>query len=86
MDELDKVDTKRSMSIYNKLIELTDFSQNHEIEDHYFGSNIKLDLSQCIFVFSLNHINLVDPILRDRLEVITVKGFDRKDKIQPKNS
>ena len=51
MDELDKGDTKRSMSVYNKLNELTDFSQNHEIEDHYFGSHIKLDLSQCIFVF-----------------------------------
>jgi len=82
MDELDKVDTKRSMSVYNKLIELTDFSQNHEIEDHYFGSHIKLDLSQCIFVFSLNDINNVDPILRDRLEVINVKGFERNEKIK----
>ena len=82
MDELDKVDTKRSMSVYNKLIEITDFSQNHEIEDHYFGSHIKLDLSQCIFVFSLNDINNVDPILRDRLEVITVEGFENKDKIK----
>jgi ATP-dependent Lon protease len=81
MDELDKVDTKRSMSIYNKLVEITDFSQNHEIEDHYFGSNIKLDMSKCIFVFSLNDINLVDPILRDRLEVITVDGFDNKQKL-----
>jgi ATP-dependent Lon protease len=81
MDELDKVDTKRSMSVYNKLIEVTDFSQNHEIEDHYFGSNIKLDMSQCIFVFSLNHLDLIDPILKDRLEVIQLGGFDVKDKI-----
>ena len=82
MDELDKVDIKKSMSVYNKLIEITDFSQNHEIEDHYFGSNIKLDMSKCIFVFSLNDINLVDPILRDRLEVIEVEGFGKKDKIK----
>jgi len=82
MDELDKVDTKRSMSVYNKLIEITDFSQNHEIEDHYFGSNIKMDMSQCIFIFSLNNINLVDPILRDRLEVINVGGFDSKEKFE----
>jgi ATP-dependent Lon protease len=82
MDELDKVDTKRSMSVYNKLIEITDFSQNHEIEDHYFGSNIKLDLSQCIFIFSLNHLENVDPILKDRLEVIEVEGFEKKDKIK----
>ena len=82
MDELDKVDTKKSMSVYNKLIEVTDFSQNHEIEDHYFGSNIKLDMSKCIFVFSLNNIHLVDPILRDRLEVINVDGFELNEKIK----
>ena len=80
MDELDKVDTKKSMSVYNKLIEITDFSQNHEIEDHYFGSNIKLDMSKCIFVFSLNNVNLVDPILKDRLEIININGFNNKEK------
>ena len=82
MDELDKVETKRSMSVFNKLIEITDFSQNHEIEDHYFGSNIKLDMSRCIFIFSLNELEMIDPILRDRLEVITVNGFDTTEKIK----
>jgi ATP-dependent Lon protease len=70
------------MSVYNKLIEITDFSQNHEIEDYYFGGNIKLDLSQCIFIFSLNNIYNVDPILKDRLEIIKVDGFNNKDKLE----
>lgn len=82
LDELDKVDVKRSLSVFNKLIEITDFSQNHEIEDYYFGGNIKLDLSKCIFIFSLNDIKNVDPILKDRLEVIKVDGFNKKDKLQ----
>ena len=82
LDELDKVDVKRSLSVFNKLIEITDFSQNHEIEDYYFGGNIKLDLSKCIFIFSLNDIKNVDPILKDRLEVIKVDGFNNKDKLQ----
>jgi len=82
LDELDKVDITKSLSVFNKLIEITDFSQNHEIEDYYFGSNIKLDLSKCIFIFSLNDINNVDTILRDRLEVIKVGGFDNKDKFE----
>ena len=82
LDELDKVDIKRSLSVFNKLIEITDFSQNHEIEDYYFGGNIKLDLSKCIFIFSLNDIKKVDPILKDRLEVIKVDGFNNKDKLQ----
>jgi hypothetical protein len=82
LDELDKVDVKRSLSVFNKLIEITDFSQNHEIEDYYFGGNIKLDLSKCIFIFSLNNINNVDPILKDRLEVIKVEGFNNKEKLE----
>jgi ATP-dependent Lon protease len=81
MDELDKVDTSKSLAVYNKLIEITDFSQNHEIEDHYFGSNIKLDMSQCIFIFSMNNEKLIDPILKDRMEIINVEGFKQKDKV-----
>lgn len=82
LDELDKVDTHKSLSVFNKLIEITDFSQNTEIEDYYFGNNIKFDLSQCIFIFSLNNIKNVDPILRDRLEVIKVSGFEKEDKFK----
>ena len=82
MDELDKIDTVRhGLSVMNKLIEITDFSQNHEFEDLYY-QDVKLDLSQCIFVFSLNHLENVDPILRDRLEIIHVKGFDTKEKVK----
>ena len=82
MDELDKVDTVRhGLSIMNKLIEITDFSQNHEFEDLYY-QDVKLDLSKAIFVFSLNHLERVDPILKDRLEVIHVKGFDTKEKVK----
>lgn len=82
MDELDKVDTShKGVSVINKLIELTDFSQNHEFEDLYFN-NIKFDISKCIFVFSLNNLNNVDPILRDRLEVIHVGGFDVNEKVK----
>ena len=82
MDELDKIDTVRhGLSVMNKLIEITDFSQNHEFEDLYY-QDVKLDLSQCIFVFSLNHLENVDPILRDRLEIIHVKGFNTKEKVK----
>lgn len=82
MDELDKIDTTRhGSSVVNKIMEIIDFSQNHEYEDMYFG-NIKIDLSRVLFVFSLNHIDMIDPILKDRLEVIKVKGFESKEKVQ----
>jgi len=81
MDELDKIDTTRhGSSVVNKIMEIIDFAQNHEYEDMYFG-NIKIDLSRVLFVFSLNHIDLIDPILKDRLEVITIKGFKPKERV-----
>jgi len=80
MDEVDKIDTsKHGIAVMNKLIEITDFSQNYEYEDLYFN-DVKIDLSQCLFIFSLNDINAIDPILRDRLEVIKVKGFSNNEK------
>jgi hypothetical protein len=47
MDELDKIDGSNSngRTIINKLIEITDFTQNDSFEDKYF-SGIKLDLSR----------------------------------------
>ncbi len=82
MDELDKIDTTRhGSSVVNKIMEIVDFSQNHEYEDMYFG-NIKIDLSRVLFVFSLNHLEHIDPILRDRLEIIKVKGFEKDQKVK----
>ena len=82
MDELDKIDTSRhGLSVVNKIIEIIDFSQNHEYEDMYFG-NIKIDLSRVLFVFSLNYLENIDPILKDRLEIIKVNGFQNKEKIE----
>tara|TARA_B100001013_G_C24545707_1_gene416534 strand:- start:211 stop:903 length:693 start_codon:yes stop_codon:yes gene_type:complete len=80
MDELDKIDTTRhGNSVVNKLIEIIDFSQNHEYQDMYFN-NINIDLSRILFIFSLNHIEDVNPILKDRIEILTVKGFNKIEK------
>ena len=61
------------------LIHLTDRSQNTQFHDRYF-SGIDFDLSQCLFVFSLNDLDKVHPILRDRMTIITCDGYNEKDK------
>ena len=38
-------------------------------------------LSKCLFIFSYNDESKVNPILRDRMYRIQVKGYDTKDKI-----
>lgn len=82
MDELDKIsNTDKGDDISNLLIHLTDFTQNDHYEDKYF-SGIPLDLSKCIFIFSLNDENLINPILRNRLNIVNLKSFDLKEKIK----
>ena len=80
-DELDKVsDTPRGQEIIGILTHLTDTSQNSQYHDKYF-SEIDFDLSKCLFIFSYNDENLVNPILRDRMYKIQTKGYETKDKI-----
>jgi ATP-dependent Lon protease len=79
-DELDKISTTpHGEEIMNMLIHLTDRSQNGQFHDRYF-SGIEFDLSQCLFVFSLNDLEKVHPILRDRMTIITCGGYNETDK------
>jgi hypothetical protein len=80
-DELDKVsDTPKGEEINNLLIHLTDGSQNDRFQDKYFAG-IDLDLSRCLFIFSHNNHEKVNPILRDRMYNIQVGGFGLKEKL-----
>jgi flagellar biosynthesis GTPase FlhF len=81
-DELDKVsDTPKGDEIMNMLIHITDGSQNDRFQDKYF-TGINLDLSRCLFIFSHNNHEKVNPILRDRMYNIAVKGFNTQEKLQ----
>lgn len=80
MDELDKVSfSERGKEIIGMLTHLTDTTQNSSFVDKYFDG-IELDLSRAFFVFSFNNINLIDPILRDRLNIIRFKPYKSNDK------
>ena len=84
-DELDKIsDTSKGQEIVHLLTHLTDSSQNSTFNDNYF-SGIDFDLSKALFIFSFNDESLVDPILKDRMNVINTDGFDPKDKLKIAN-
>jgi ATP-dependent Lon protease len=79
-DELDKVSgTPHGEEITSMLIHLTDRSQNSQYHDRYFAG-IDFDLSQCLFVFSFNDESRVHPVLKDRMRVINVPGYNDKEK------
>ena len=80
-DELDKIsETPKGEEIMNLLIHITDGSQNDKFQDKYF-SGLDLDLSRCLFIFSHNNHERVNPILRDRMYNIKVSGFNLKEKV-----
>jgi ATP-dependent Lon protease len=79
-DEVDKISsTPHGEEITSMLIHLTDRSQNTQFHDRYF-SGVEFDVSQCLFVFSLNDLDKVHPILRDRMTIINCEGYNEKDK------
>jgi ATP-dependent Lon protease len=81
IDEVDKVShTEHGREIISILTHLTDSTQNDEFEDKYFAG-IKLDLSKALIVFSFNDINLIDPILRDRITVIETHPLKLQEKL-----
>lgn len=81
-DELDKVSTSRyGEEIVNTLIHITDVTQNHNFRDKYF-SELSLDLSKCIIIFSYNNGDLINPILKDRMVTVKASGYTLQDKIE----
>ena len=80
-DELDKIsDTPKGEEITGILTHLTDTTQNSQFHDKYF-SDVDFDLSKCLFIFSYNDEEKVNPILKDRMYRIHTKGYDTKEKI-----
>jgi len=80
--ELDKVSESRGGNeIIGILTHLIDSTQNNEFHDKYF-SEIDLNVSKCLFIFSFNDEELVNNILKDRMYIIETKGYNTKDKIE----
>ena len=81
-DELDKISaTPKGEEVQNLLVHMTDSVQNCDFEDKYL-SGIPLDLSRTMFVFSGNDITKIDKVLLDRMVVIHLEGYEKKDKIE----
>lgn len=81
-DELDKIsNTSKGNEITGLLTHLTDFTQNNVFHDKYF-SEIDIDFSKTVFFFSFNDIELINPILKDRLTIVEFEGYSIEEKIK----
>tara|TARA_Y100000816_G_scaffold110741_1_gene77442 strand:+ start:2545 stop:4473 length:1929 start_codon:yes stop_codon:yes gene_type:complete len=80
-DELDKIsDTPKGEEISGVLTHLTDVTQNSHFADKYM-SEISLDMSKALYIFSYNDESRVNPILKDRMYKIETKGYKIKEKL-----
>jgi len=77
LDEIDKIQSSndKAMEIFRVLTHVLDEEQNHEFYDEYFG-NVAIDLSNVLFVASLNNADDVEPVLRDRLKLVKMTDLD----------
>lgn len=86
IDEIDKISrTEHGREITGILTHLTDSTQNDSFEDRYF-SGIKIDMSKALFIVSFNDESLIDPILKDRMQIIRTKSLTTNDKIEIVNN
>lgn len=79
-DEIDKIDnSNKGSKVSNKMIHVTDFTQNDVYADNYC-SEINFGLNKFWYIFSLNDIENVNPVLKNRMHVINVPGYNTKEK------
>lgn len=79
-DEVEKTAASRhSKDIEHALLHITDFTQNHDFRDHYMPE-VPIDLSQCIFIFSMNSVENLDSALLSRMPIINISGYNDREK------
>lgn len=76
-DEMDKIKNYQVMSV---LMHILDPEQNSDYKDDFLAE-ISIDLSECMFVISVNHYEWIPHILRDRIHFVHFQKYSFDDKV-----
>ena len=80
LDEVDKLANDVRGDPASALLEVLDSEQNKAFRDHFV--EIPVDLSDCVFIATANTLDTVSRPLIDRMEVIELPIYNRREKLE----